>query len=103
MAAERDEVIGLNLVGLRRRGMAREAIAELKAAFREVYFTNGSPRAIAAQALEGGRYRTDEARRFWEFFTTGNRGFARARRSRTGESGAGETGGAALARDEDHG
>lgn len=80
MVAERDEVIGLNLVGLRRRGVPRESVVELKGAFREVYFTPGNIRDGAARALERGTYRTAEARGFLEFFTTGKRGFARARR-----------------------
>lgn len=80
MVAERDEVIGLNVVGLRRRGVPRASIAELKEAFREVYFTAGNIREIAAAALTSGRYASPEARRFLEFFTSGKRGFARARR-----------------------
>ncbi|QYM80074.1 acyl-ACP--UDP-N-acetylglucosamine O-acyltransferase [Horticoccus luteus] len=80
MVAERDEVIGLNLVGLRRRGVPRASVAELKTAFREVYFTAGNIRETAARALEQGTYQTPEARRFLEFFTSGKRGFARARR-----------------------
>jgi UDP-N-acetylglucosamine acyltransferase len=51
MVAERDDVIGFNVVGLKRRGVARAAIAELKAAFAEVYFTAGNIRAVAAQML----------------------------------------------------
>lgn len=85
MAAERNDVIGLNLVGLRRRGVAREAIRELKTAFRLVYCTPGNIRQVAAQALTGDAFRSPEARRFLEFFTAGKRGVARARR------GAGET------------
>lgn len=86
MVAERDEVIGLNLIGLRRRGVSRESVAQLKAAFREVYFTPGNIREIATQALAGGSYTSAEARRFLEFFTTGKRGFARARRGATDEA-----------------
>jgi UDP-N-acetylglucosamine acyltransferase len=83
MAAERNEVIGLNLVGLRRRGVPRAAVAELKAAFRAVYGTPGNIREVAARALAGGAgaaFATPEARRFLEFFAGGTRGFARARR-----------------------
>ena len=80
MVAERDEVIGLNTVGLRRRGFAREAIRELKDAFRKVYFTPGNIREIAATVLASGTFRTPEALRFLEFFNTGRRGFARPRR-----------------------
>ena len=53
MAAERDEVAGLNLVGLRRRGVPREAIKEIKEAFRLVYFQQGKhPRRRGTGACE---------------------------------------------------
>jgi len=81
MVAERDDVIGFNAVGLRRRGFSRVAIAELKAAFQDVYFTSGNIREIAAQRLAAGAFETIEARRFLQFFSTGKRGFARARRA----------------------
>jgi len=80
MAAERDEVAGLNLVGLRRRGVTREAIRELKEAFRLVYGKAGNIRAIAAQALAAGAFKSPEAGRFLEFITAGTRGIARVRR-----------------------
>jgi UDP-N-acetylglucosamine acyltransferase len=88
MATERDEVIGLNLVGLRRRGHAAAAIRELKEAFREVYFTKGNIREIAAAALSGGKFNDPAARLFLEFFREGERGFSRARRQ--GEAGGDE-------------
>jgi len=78
--AERDEVSGLNLVGLKRRGFSREAIRELKHAFRAVYFGQGNIRELAVAALASGAYATAEARRFLEFFAGGKRGFARASR-----------------------
>jgi len=80
MAAERNDIVGLNLIGLKRRGVPREAIRELKDAFRAVYFTPGNIRLVAARALEAGTFKSDEANRFLEFFTTGKRGFARSRR-----------------------
>jgi UDP-N-acetylglucosamine acyltransferase len=81
MAAERNEVVGLNLVGLKRRGVAREAIAEIKRAFRAVYLEPGNIRELAAAALRDGGYASTAARQFLEFFGTGKRGFARARRT----------------------
>lgn len=81
MVAERDEVIGFNAVGLKRRGFSRVAIAELKAAFQDVYFTPGNIRDIAAQRLAANAFETVEARRFLEFFAGGKRSFARARRA----------------------
>ncbi|MGA2691527.1 MAG: acyl-ACP--UDP-N-acetylglucosamine O-acyltransferase [Opitutaceae bacterium] len=80
MAAERNEVSGLNLVGLRRRGVTRDAINELKEAFRLVYFRMGNIREIAASALADGTFKSAEARRFLEFIKAGKRGIARARR-----------------------
>jgi UDP-N-acetylglucosamine acyltransferase len=86
MVAERDDVIGFNVVGLKRRGFPRVAMAELKAAFHEVYFTPGNIREVAAARLQAGAFETAEARRFLEFFAGGKRSFARARRAETGES-----------------
>jgi len=80
MAAERNEIIGLNLVGLKRRGFSRECIRELKDAFRAVYFTPGNIRDVACAALAGNALKSAEARQFLTFFTEGKRGFARARR-----------------------
>jgi UDP-N-acetylglucosamine acyltransferase len=80
MAAERNEIIGLNLIGLKRRGFDRAAIGEIKDAFRTVYFTPGNIRDVAAKALADGPFKTAEARDFLTFFTEGKRGFARARR-----------------------
>ena len=81
MVAERDDVIGLNVVGLKRRGLGRASIAELKSAFHDVYFTAGNIRDVAAQRLAANAFESAEARRFLEFFSTGKRSFARARRA----------------------
>ena len=81
MVAERDEVIGFNAIGLKRRGFSRAVIAELKAAFKDVYFTPGNIREVAAQRLAANAFETPEARRFLEFFSGGKRSFARARRA----------------------
>ena len=81
MVAERDDVIGLNAVGLRRRGFGRTAVTELKAAYHDVYFTPGNIRVVAAALLASGRFTSAEARRFLEFFAGGKRSFARARRA----------------------
>ncbi len=75
MVAERDEVPGFNVVGLKRRGFSREAIRELKACFRAV-FAGGDPRRPAAELLAAGTANA-EVRRFLEFFAAGKRGFAR--------------------------
>lgn len=75
LVAERNEVSGLNLVGLRRRHAARETIIELKDCFRDV-FGGGDPRKRAAMRLAAGAA-SPEARRFLEFFSGGKRGFAR--------------------------
>ncbi|MBL9202164.1 MAG: acyl-ACP--UDP-N-acetylglucosamine O-acyltransferase [Opitutaceae bacterium] len=86
MVAERDDVIGFNVVGLKRRGVPRVAIAELKAAFQEVYFTPGNIREVAAGRLAAGAFETAEARKFLEFFAGGKRSFARARRAKEEEN-----------------
>lgn len=82
MVADHNQVIGLNSVGLRRRGMERGTVSELKGAFRAVYSEPGNLRAKAATLLEQGGLTTPEARRFLEFFAGGQRAFARMRRGR---------------------
>jgi UDP-N-acetylglucosamine acyltransferase len=86
MVTERDEVVGLNVVGLRRRGLPRQTVAELKRAFRAVNVAVGDMREIAAAELASGTYESPEARRYLEFFGGSRRSFARARRSATDTS-----------------
>jgi UDP-N-acetylglucosamine acyltransferase len=82
LLTERNEVIGLNLVGLKRRGTSREAIRELKEAFKELYATPGNIREIAGEMLSSGRFLTAEGKCFLEFFEDSKRGFARPRQNR---------------------
>ena len=78
IVTDRNDAFGLNLVGLRRRGRSREAIRELKLAYRFVY-DEGKPIERARLALEERRFESDEAGRFLTFFLDGTRGFARPR------------------------
>jgi UDP-N-acetylglucosamine acyltransferase len=80
LATERNGVIGLNVVGLRRRGLKREVVDEIKRAFRALDAPVGNLREIAASILQRGTFTSAEARSFLEFFQGGKRGFARARR-----------------------
>lgn len=74
MLGGRNAVAGLNLVGLRRRGFARETIAEIKAAYRAVYLSKSlNVRVNAAEALASGVFRSPEALRFLAFFEGGKR------------------------------
>lgn len=84
MVAERNRVPGFNLIGLKRRGVSREAIQELKDCYARV-FGGGNPRVHAAALLAAG-VAAPEARRFLEFFAGGKRGFVRpARGGQAGE------------------
>jgi UDP-N-acetylglucosamine acyltransferase len=87
MAAERDEIVGLNLVGLKRRSLSRAVVAELKDCFREVYFDGGNVRQRAQELLARG-VRSAEVASFLKFFAGGRRGIARARRVWSAEPGA---------------
>jgi UDP-N-acetylglucosamine acyltransferase len=80
-ATERNALIGLNLVGLRRRGLKREVVDEIKRAFRALNTPVGNLREIAASTLQLGEFTSAEARGFLEFFQGSRRGFARARRN----------------------
>lgn len=80
IAADRNRLSGLNLVGLRRRGFAAEVVADLKRAFAAVYRSGGNLRQAAATALEGNLAVTPEGISFLRFFAEGKRGFARPER-----------------------
>lgn len=84
LVAERDEVSGVNQIGLRRRGLSREVIAQIKDLFRRVYGA-AKPRAEAATLLAHGAATSAEAVRFLEFFAGGKRSIARPARSADGE------------------
>lgn len=64
----RNQYVSLNLVGLRRRGISREAIAEIRRCFGAVLEQPGNPVELATQAMENGLGKTAEAKRFLEFF-----------------------------------
>jgi UDP-N-acetylglucosamine acyltransferase len=88
MASERDEVAGLNVVGLRRRGAVASAVGELKRAYAEVFAPTGKLKVLAAAALASGRYTSDEALRFLRFFESGKRGFIRPQRRHAADASA---------------
>lgn len=80
MMAERNELIGLNLVGLKRRGFGREAIRALKLAFAKLFAETGNLRTRAGELMETSLRDVPEASRFLEFFGEPSRGFARPAR-----------------------
>lgn len=83
MAAERNEISGLNLIGIRRSGIAREAVADLKRCFHSVFCGPGNLRERAAEALSTANCGSgSEGRRFLEFFAGGKRGFVHQRQGR---------------------
>ncbi len=81
LATERNTLIGLNVVGLRRQGIKREVLKEIKLAFQALDKPVGNLRDMAAAALRDGGFESAEARRFLEFYTGGRRPFARTRRA----------------------
>lgn len=80
LATERNTLIGLNVVGLRRRGIDRATFSEVKRVFRALDAPVGDLRALAAAALRTGDFQSAEARSYLEFFAGGKRGFARTHR-----------------------
>lgn len=80
MAAERNEVRGLNVVGLRRSKMPRPEVTDLKRAYHSVYGGSGDLRQRAEQALAQRECGLETAGlEFLQFFVGGQRGFARPR------------------------
>lgn len=81
LAAERNALIGLNSVGLRRNGIKRDVMLQLRKAFRIVNAPGASPRSRAEEAVLRNEFTAAEALHFLEFYRGGRRGFARTRRA----------------------
>jgi len=80
MAAERNEVRGLNFVGLRRSKTPAVELSDLKRAYHAVYSGPGDFRKRAADAIEARDCEIECAGlEFLQFFVGGQRGFARPR------------------------
>jgi UDP-N-acetylglucosamine acyltransferase len=81
----RAKIVGLNLVGLRRRGLSRETLSALKAAYRTL-FASGLSLAEAVTKIEQGP-RFPEVDTFVAFLrNTGARGLCRPSTKSAGES-----------------
>lgn len=72
------EVVGLNRVGLRRNGYARQEIAQLKTAYRVIYRSDLSFDAIINTLRQG--FPAGPAAAFHEFLQETKRGYVRERR-----------------------
>lgn len=79
VVAERNQICGLNLVGLRRRKVSIGAIADLKRCYSAVYRELKSPARLADAAAKEGHGHTNEGRTFLEFFQKSSRKFCRPR------------------------
>lgn len=80
IAAERNQIHGLNVVGLRRSRMPHDEVADLKRCYHAVYSGPGDLRARVRALLAERVSRADTpGRRFLEFFAGGKRGFCRPR------------------------
>ncbi|NDV62181.1 acyl-ACP--UDP-N-acetylglucosamine O-acyltransferase [Puniceicoccales bacterium CK1056] len=81
MMAERNELIGLNLIGLQRRGVERETIKELKKLYQLVFGVAGRPRVLAQGAIDDKLAQSPEALHFLEFLAAESiKGVMRPRR-----------------------
>ena len=67
LAAERNEVHALNLVGLKRAKIAPEALAELKKLFKLFYLSGLNGTQALKEASQDGAFITAEAREFIDF------------------------------------
>jgi UDP-N-acetylglucosamine acyltransferase len=74
LCAERNELYGLNIVGLRRRKFAAATISELKQLYKAVY---QSPSLRKNAGAAAGLATTEHGKKFLAFFAGGKRGFIR--------------------------
>ena len=74
LAHGRNELAGLNLIGLRRRAISAASITELKRAYHQVYSPGTTCTTQAQLAIDSGAYQSPEALDFLHFFLGGKRG-----------------------------
>lgn len=74
LVAERDRLVGLNIVGLRRAGFSRDEIAEIKRLFHLIYDEAGSPKDKALR-IPDDEIHYACGHKFVDFFKCGKRGF----------------------------
>jgi acyl-[acyl carrier protein]--UDP-N-acetylglucosamine O-acyltransferase len=67
LAAERNEIHALNMVGLRRMKISREALGELKKLYQMFYLSGMNGTQALAEASRDGAFTTTEGREFIEF------------------------------------
>lgn len=75
MVAERDDLTGLNLVGLKRREWPREVILAIKSAYQGVFAEAGNPKPRAEALLQEATL--EQAQIFLRFFAGSKRPIAR--------------------------
>jgi UDP-N-acetylglucosamine acyltransferase len=94
IAAERNQIHGLNLVGLRRSKMPAACLADLKRCYHAVYCGPGDLRRRVTELLGAATCGVgNPGQRFLQFFAGGKRGFCRPRlRQRVGTDEAGSGG-----------
>ncbi len=83
MVAERDSVSGLNLIGLRRRGLNSEEIRDIKSCYQAVYLANENNLNVVQKAADASTLaQTGKGRQFLAFFAQNphNRNFVQPSR-----------------------
>jgi UDP-N-acetylglucosamine acyltransferase len=81
LEAERNEIHALNLVGLRRAKVSREAFGELKRLFQLFYLSGMNGTQALKEASQEGAFQSAEAREFIEFVRTSPNGICPPARS----------------------
>ncbi|MBB73190.1 MAG: acyl-[acyl-carrier-protein]--UDP-N-acetylglucosamine O-acyltransferase [Planctomycetaceae bacterium] len=79
MDGQSNEVVGLNLVGLRRQGFSNEDISQLKAAYRVIYRSELAWKEVLSHLRTQST--TGPVHVLTEFLSSGERGFVQARRT----------------------
>jgi UDP-N-acetylglucosamine acyltransferase len=79
----RNRACGLNLIGLKRRGVTGDERSELKQCYREILMKKGNPTLFAKLMIDGSSSpQTSLGITFVEFFLEGDRGFVKSHSAR---------------------
>ncbi len=77
IAAEKNQVWGINIIGLRRAGFPQETINEIKTLYR-LFFRDHSPRPVLLERIAQHNFQSGEVKEFLDFVQSSKRGICPA-------------------------
>jgi UDP-N-acetylglucosamine acyltransferase len=77
LSGNRAKLFGLNAIGLKRRGVARESIKALQRVYKEIFRSSDPIKELVARAKDSEDYQVEEVKKFVDFIAGSERGVTR--------------------------